>query len=440
MHRYLFATGAADSEFIRAHTLGAEQLRERADEWTIERAAGVAGVDAAAPERVASLYAESSPALIRCGWGLERNRNGGNAAMAVLALPAVGGKFGVRGGGYSMSNSASWNITRPWIADDEPETRVVNMNHLGRALTEYDNPPVDVLFVYNCNPVATVPDQRKIVRGLERDDLFTVVFEQVMTDTALYADVVLPATTFLEGYDFAKAYGPINMELAVPVVDAVGEARTNADVFGELCARLGLLNDGEPTGELDLMLQVLGSLPGTVGKDLGSGTRPVPPFGDAPIQFVDVFPNTPDRKVDLFPAALDATTPIGLHRFQPDPATDLFPLALISPASDRTISSTLGELPRSDVKLTMHADDAVPRGLADGDLIRVFNDLGEVHCVLSVNPSIRPGTVSIPKGLWRRSTKNGATATALAPDTLTDLGGGACFNDARVQVASLASA
>ena len=167
---------------------------------------------------------------------------------------------------------------------------------------------------------------------------------------------------------------------------------------------------------------------------------PPPPFGPAPIQFVDVFPNTPDRKVDLFPAALDPDAPLGLYRFQPDPATARYPLALISPASERTISSTLGELPRPDVKLLMHPDDAAARGLADSDLVRVFNELGEVHCQLSVAPAIRPGTVSLPKGIWRRSTRNNTTGTALVPDTLTDLGGGACFNDARVQVASLAIA
>ena len=211
--------------------------------WPIELAARVADVDPGALETVARLYATTSPALVKCGWGLERNRNGGNAAMAVLALPAVGGKFGVRGGGYSMSNSASWGIERPWIDAPEPDTRIVNMNHLGRALTDYDDPPVGVLFVYNCNPAATAPDQRHVIRGLERDDLFTVVFEQVMTDTALYADVILPNTTFLEGYDFARAYGPINLELGVPVVDAVGESRSNADVFGELCARLDVLGD-----------------------------------------------------------------------------------------------------------------------------------------------------------------------------------------------------
>jgi len=440
MHRHLFATGRADEAFLREHTRGAEQLRERAAEWTFERAASVAGVDAATLEHVAELYASSSPALVKCGWGLERNRNGGNAAMAVLALPAVGGKFGVRGGGYSMSNSASWNIDRTWIGAPEPDTRLVNMNHLGRALTEYRDPPVDVLFVYNCNPAATVPDQRRVLEGLGRDDLFTVVFEQVMTDTALYADVLLPATTFLEGYDFARAYGPISLELGRPVVDAVGESRSNADVFGELASRLGVLGEQEPAGELDLLVRVLDSLPGAIGADIRTGARPAPPFGSRPIQFVDVFPNTSDGRVDLFSAALEASAPRGLYRYQPDPATRQYPLALISPASDRTISSTLGELPRPDVKLLMHPADATARGLVDKDLVRVFNELGEVHCELSVTAAVRPGTVSLPKGLWRRSTRNGFTTTALTPDTLTDLGGGACFNDARVQVGSLATA
>jgi anaerobic selenocysteine-containing dehydrogenase len=440
IHRYLFAEGFADEAFLREHTHGADRLRERAEPWTFDRAAEVAGIEASALEQVATLYATSSPALVRCGWGLERNRNGGNAAMAVLALPAVGGKFGVRGGGYSMSNSASWGIERTWIDAQEPDTRVVNMNHLGRALTEYNNPPVSVLFVYNCNPAATVPDQRRVLRGLEREDLFTIVFDQVMTDTALYADLVLPATTFLEAYDFAKGYGPITLDLGRPVIDSVGEARSNADVFGEIASKLGLLKATEPAGELDLMVRILDQLPTAIGADLRAGTSPTPSFGSAPVQFVDVMPNTPDRKVDLFPEALEASAPMGLYRFQPDPSTDRYPLALISPASERTISSTLGELPRPDVKLTMHPADAESRGLADGDLVRIFNELGEVHCTLKVVAAIRRGTVSLPKGIWRRSTRNNMTTTALVPDSLTDLGAGACFNDARVQVASLATA
>src|SRR5262249_52192312 len=150
----------------------------------------------------------------------------------------------------------------------------------------YDNPPVNLLFVYNCNPAVTAPDQRRVLRGLERTNLFTVVFDQVMTDTALYADMLLPATTFLEGYDFAKAYGPISLELVTPVVDAAGEARSNADVFGELCARLGLEENGDQGGELDLLVRVLDQLPGTIGSDLRAGTSPTPPFGKTPIQFV----------------------------------------------------------------------------------------------------------------------------------------------------------
>jgi anaerobic selenocysteine-containing dehydrogenase len=440
IHRFLFANGFADDAFLREHTVGADKLRERAEPWTFERAAQLAGVEASAVEAFARLYAESSPALVRSGWGIERNRNGGNASMAVLALPAVAGKFGVRGGGYAMSNSAAWNIERHWIAANEPDTRLVNMNHLGRALTDYDDPPIKVLFVYNANPVATTPNQHHVIRGLQRDDLFTVVFEQVMTDTALYADVVLPATTFLEGYDFARAYGPIHLTLGRPVIDAVGEARSNADVFGELATKLGILKEDEPKGELDLLLNILDGLPGSIGADLRAEASPAPPFGTRPVQFVDVFPNTPDRKVNLFPAQYETEAPLGLYTFQPDPASDKYPLALISPSSERTINSTLGQLPRPDVKLVMHPDDANARGLADGDLVRMFNDLGEVHCTLQVLPAIRRGTVSLPKGLWRRSTRNGATVTALVPDTLTDIAGGACFNDARVQVASLASA
>lgn len=440
IHRYLFTSGKADTAFLAAHAVGTQELRERADPWTFDKAADVAGVDAAMIERAAEIYATSSPALVRCGWGLERNRNGGSAAMAVLALPTVGGKFGVRGGGYAMSNSASWGIKPSWIAADEPSTRLVNMNHLGRALTEDSNPPVDVLFVYNANPVATVPDHKRIVKGLERDDLFTVVFDQVMTDTAMFADVILPATTFLEGYDFAKAYGPLSMQLSRPVIEPVGEARTNADVFADLADRLGVLTEDDPRGELDLLVKVIDHLPTPLAESLRAGTPLTPEGGTTPIQFVDVFPKTADGKVHLFDAALDASAPLGLYGFQPDPATERYPLALISPASDRTISSTLGELPRPDARLTMHPDDATARGLEEKDLVRVFNALGEIQLPLTVSPVVPPGTVSLPKGLWRRSTRNNSTSTVVVPDTLTDLGGGACFNDARVQVASVPQA
>lgn len=437
IHRHLFEEGLADRGFLSAHASGAERLRERAAEWTFERAADVSGVDEGTLRQFAAWYADSSPALVRCGWGVERNRNGGSAVCAILALPAVGGKFGVRGGGYAMSNSASWGIERTWIGAEEPPTRVVNMNRLGRALDPSSEPPVKLLFVYNGNPVATIPDQQRVIRGLERDDLFTVVFDQVFTDTAHYADVVLPATTFLEGYDVVRGYGPLSLQLSQPVVDPVGEARPNADVFGDLAERLGLLGERDPRGELDLMLGILDGLPSTIGEGLRERRSADPPWDGAPVQFVDVFPRTADGKVHLFPEQLDAEHPTGLYRYQPDPATPAFPLSLISPASDRTVSSTLGELPRPEVRLLMHPEDASSRGLQDGDDVRIFNGLGEVRCRVQIGAWVRPGTIVLPKGLWRSHTANGNTATSLVPDTLTDVAGGACFNDARVQVERL---
>ena len=436
LHRHFFENGLADADFLDEHTRGAEQLRARASEWTFDRAAAEAGVDVRVLTAFAEMYASAAPALIRCGWGLERNRNGGSAAAAILALPAVAGKFKVRGGGFSMSNSAAFGIkAAAWMNDTpEPNTRLVNMNQLGRALTEFKDPAVRMLFVYNCNPLATMPDQNRVLRGLQRDDLFTVVYEQVFTDTARYADVVLPATTFLENYDIAKGYGPISLQLVRPVIEPYGEARPNAEVFSELSARLGV---GEAEQETDTLLRIASRLPPGVSAELMETGSATPPFGGAPVQFVDVFPLTPDRKIDLFPAALDRSAPAGLYGYQPDPATDRYPLALISPASEKTISSTLGELRERPAVLQMHPEDAKARGLSNDDPVRVFNALGEVQCPVALNADIRRGTVSLPKGLWRKSTYNQATSNALVPDSLTDLGGGACFNDARVEVALL---
>jgi len=261
-----------------------------------------------------------------------------------------------------------------------------------------------------------------------------VVYEQVFTDTCRYADVVLPATTFVENYDIAKSYGPISLQLVQRVIEPVGEARPNAEVFSLLAERLGI---GESEEETDTLMRVLSKLPPDISAALSSSGSAPPPYDGAPVQFVDVFPLTPDGRIALFPELLDGSAPAGMYGYQPDPATEEYPLALISPASEKTVSSTLGELRERAAVLQMNPGDAQARGLATDDPIRVFNARGEVHCPVALNKDIRPGTVCLPKGLWRKSTYNGFTSNALVPDTLTDLGGGACFNDARVQVASL---
>ena len=222
------------------------------------------------------------------------------------------------------------------------------------------------------------------------------------------------------------------------MIEPVGESRSNHDVFRELGVRLGLVErDPDDLGDTGALLDASTRMPAAARAALLDEGPSAAPAGGRPIQFVDVFPNTPDRRVHLCPPDLKSLR--GAYHYATDPATAAYPLALISPASERTISSTLAEFRPGVVAMKIHPDDAQARGIAEGDEVRVFNQLGEVHCLADITPEIRPGVVSIPKGLWNKSTINGQTANALAPATLADLGGGACFNDARVQVEILVS-
>lgn len=431
---WLFRTGRADAGFLAARTRNAEVLAARAAEWPIARAAEVCDVRAADIEAFIERYAEASPAVMRCGWGQERNRNGGSASAAVLALPAVAAKLGVRGGGFTMSNSRAFGFDgAAAIAEPPPEVREVNMNQLGHALTELADPPIAALFVYNSNPLATAPDQQRVLAGLARDDLFTVVFEQVHTDTADYADVLLPATTFLEHRELKHGYGAMRLFDVQPVIAPVGEARPNYDVFLELCDRLELSKPGDPRTPDELIAALLESTGDAIRlrTELDRDGIAAPTRGSTPIQLVDV--DLP--VIDLVPADLDAEAPGGLYAYQPDPATDAFPLALISPATSRTISSTFGQRLAKEAAVELSPTDAAARTIADGDEVRIWNDLGEVICIARLTPHLRPGVASLPKGLWRKSTRNRATSNALCPATEADLGRGACYNDARVQIA-----
>jgi anaerobic selenocysteine-containing dehydrogenase len=331
------------------------------------------------------------------------------------------------------------------VREPAPATREVNMNRVGDALVRRGRgSDVELLFVYNSNALATLPNQELVERGLRREDLFTVVFDAVMTDTARYADVVLPAATFLERTEMSRGYGALLLQLAPPAVDAAGEARPNHEVFGELCRRTGVARDGDPETAQEIADAILGSSPraAELRRVVAESGTAVPREGPAPVQFVDAFPNTPDRRVHLVAEALDRECPGGLYHYTPDPAESdrRYPLALISPATDRTISSTLGELHRAHVPLSLHPADASARGIADGARVRVFNDLGSVRCRARIDPRLRPGVAFMPKGIWSHNTDSGTTSNALSPDTLTDLGGGACFNDARVEVEPAGSA
>ncbi|MBK6921289.1 MAG: molybdopterin-dependent oxidoreductase [Deltaproteobacteria bacterium] len=429
----LLERGHADLEFLAAHGTGLDRYRERARAWSLSRAAEVCGLELAAIEELLARYVAASPAVVRCGWGPERNRNGGSAIAAILALPALAGKFGVRAGGYTMSNSRALALhSERAIAEPEPATVEINMNQVGRVLLEQPA-RVHALFVYDSNPLATLPHQRAVQQGLARDDLFTVVFEQVMTDTARWADVVLPATTFLEHDELRTSYGALAVQRARPVMRPRGEARSNLEVFTALCDRMGLSRPDDPRGVEALTAIILedSALPevaraGLEAADLGTLAGGV--------QFVDVFPGTADRRVHLCPDALDRECDGGLYHYRELQHDGDAPLTLISPAVSQRTSSTFGQLDRRAAAVHVNPEDAEARSLREGDRVRVFNAQGEVHCRVSIDADVRPGVAVLAKGLWSHHTDNGATANALAPDTLADLGGGATFNDARVQI------
>lgn len=429
--RWFFASGKADLGFLARHADGVDELRRRAEPWTIARAAAECGLEPAAIERFAELYAATNPAALRCGWGPERNRNGCSAIAAILALPAVAGKFGQRGGGYTMSNGRAFPLRAP-VDEPEPATRVVVDVRLGRTLLEERRPPVEVLFVYNANPLATFPDQERVRRGLLRPDLFTVVSEQVMTDTAKYADVVLPATTFLEHAELRNGYGAYALQHAERSIAPLGEARPNHELFAELVQRLGLARAGDDFSPRALLRNVVGDE--DTARALEREGIVFPPCGEHPVQFVDVFPRTPNQRIQLVPTELERAGEGELYRYRP--LTDeRHPLTLISPATEKLISSSLGELLLGEQPLAVHPDDARARGIAAGDTVRLWNELGEVVTRATLDGGLRPGVVALHKGLWSHHTQNGATSNALIPDTLTDRADGACYNDARVELA-----
>jgi anaerobic selenocysteine-containing dehydrogenase len=357
---------------------------------------------------------------------------------AVLAIPAVAGKFGVRAGGYTLSNGdARWGLgPEPAIAEPLPRVRSINMSQLAKALGEARDPAIEALFVYNANPAATTPNQNGVFAALARDDLFVVVHEQVMTDTARWADVVLPATTFLEHREIKRGYGSMRLYDSQPVATPPGEARSNNQLFGALLERMGLVRAGDPMTDDELSAAIFAASPdgGELRRQIDERGVASPPGGERPVAFVDVFPGTPDRTIRLVPPDLDHAAG-GLYEYEADPATAAYPLALVSPALSTQISSTFGQLRRAEMPVEIHPDDAGSRGIGDGDEVRIWNDLGEVRMKARISREMRPGVVCIAKGLWSHHTRNGKTANALIPETLADLGGQAAFNDARVQIA-----
>ncbi len=421
-------------DFIRQNTNGIDTLLEKAEAFSIEKAAEIARVDATRIQKLADLYALHDPAVIRIGWGMERNRNGLQSVGAALALPAVLGKFGLKGSGYALSSSGAYKTDETYVvAASEWNTRIINMSQLGSALSQKMNPPIKALFNYNCNPAATAPDQNAVLRGLQREDLFTVVSEQVMTDTAKYADILLPAVTFLEQKELKKAYGSYALQYLEAVIEPVGEAKPNEEMFALLGRTMGWQDSVYHLTTDDYVQRIIQAT--RMNHEQVSLKRiredKIQLFnfpGETPVQYKTVFPQTSDGKIHLAPAVLGERP----YEFIQN-GNSKYPLCLISPATDKMISSTLGEFNFGELFVVLNPADAESRSLQHGATVRVFNDLGEVVAPLRLSRKIRPGVAFIPKGVWRKSSHNGFTANALAPQAVSSVGG-ACFNDALVEV------
>jgi anaerobic selenocysteine-containing dehydrogenase len=452
MHE-LIANDWLDQDYIDRHTLGWEGLRERALQWSPERAAEVCGVPSVQIRQLARDWGSTPAAAIRLNYGMQRVRGGGNAVRAVACLPALTGAWRHRGGGLLMSSSGHFPVRRAALQRPDllgsRRPRTINMSTIGDDLlrpasAEY-GPQIEALIVYNSNPVAVAPESGKVVQGFGREDLFTVVLEHFQTDTADHADFILPATTQLEHWDIHTSYGHTDVLLNRPAIAPVGQARTNTDIFRALAQRMGFDDPCFSESDESLCRSAIG-----VAKDFeellahGFASLPVPdvPFAQGG------FP-TPSGRCEFFSQrlvdqGLDGW-PDHVPNYEVPQAGGRYPLAMISPPARNFLNSTFVNVQslrdiEAEPVLEMHPQDAAERGIADGAVVRVFNDRGTYHCKARINQRARSGVVNGLGIWWRKLGLNGTNVNELTSQHLTDLGRAPVFYDCLVQVALLDTA
>ena len=438
-----------DHGYIAQHTLGWDALRARALQWPPARAAEVCGIPVEQIERLARDYGTTQPAAIRLNYGMQRVRGGGNAVRAIACLPALIGAWRHRAGGLLLSASSTFPVQRKALArpdllgDRRPRT--LNMSTIGDDLLRPSSPDfgpqVDALIVYNSNPVAVAPQSSRVVQGFAREDLFTVVLEHFMTDTADLADYVLPATTQLEHWDVHMSYGHTDVVLNRPAIAPVGQARTNSDFFRDLAQRMGLKDPCLQDSDEALCRTAFGdAVDFQTLLDQGFASLSVP---DAP--FADGGFPTPSGRCEFFSQRLadqgQDGLPDHLPNFEPAHTHPDYPLAMISPPSRHFLNSTFVNVKSlRDMEgapwLEMHPDDAAARGLADEDPVVVFNDRGRYACQLKVNTRARPGVVNGMGIWWRKLGANGTNVNEVTSQRLTDMGRAPVFYDCWVQVSA----
>ncbi|MEX2239612.1 MAG: molybdopterin oxidoreductase family protein [Burkholderiales bacterium] len=443
----LIAEGLLDREYIAQHTLGFDELAERVKQYTPQWAAQICGLDAQEVVQLARDYGTAKPAAIRLNYGMQRHAGGGIAARTVACLPALTGAWRDAAGGIVLTTADFYGfdhaaLERPDLLGGR-KPRVINHAQIGAALTSA-MPPVKAVFVYNNNPVAVCPDSEKVLAGFRREDLYCVVLDSFMTDTADYADLVLPATTQLEHYDVHKSYGHLYAVANNPAIAPVGESLPNSEVFRRLAARMGFAEPCFRDSDEDICRTALASsAPRMRGIDWEEMKQSGWQRLDVPARFAPFaaggFP-TPSGKCEFYSAALEQQGLDPLPFYNP-PAEGPAPgeLQFISPPARNFLNSSFAHLKRfreleGEPRLEMHAADAAARGVRDGDLVRVFNARGSLRLRARVNDRPRPGVVVAPSVWWKKHSPDRGNANNLTAQRITDLGGGATFYDCRVQV------
>jgi len=439
--------GKLNRAFIAENVLGFDEFMERARAWPAARAAQACGIPEAQLRTFAEWTAEADPLVLSVGNGLERGRNGGSGIRAAIALPALLGRFG-KGSGIVLAAGNSFaktpaKLQRPDLAPKG--TRTLNLIDFGRHLIEDDlDPPLRALFIYNHNPIVVHPDQNRLRRGLARDDIFSVGIEVSMTESMAHCDIVLPAATHFEYPDLYGSYGHHWLQRAAPVIPPQGESLPNTEIFRRLAARFGFDDACLKASDAELMDDAVDPADSRLGGLRPSGiptTGAVPmsaPDGKPKVLFENTRPGTPSGKIELKSEALAQRWGKGALYPEWRERSAEQPLMLISPASDKRISSTLGGLAgsRKAPPLLMHPHDAAARGLAGGE-VRVWNERGEVFLPLKITDAVPPGVVASEKGAWLSTSRTGQTISALvSADMRADIAEGACFNDTRVEVAA----
>ncbi len=457
MMHVLIAEDLVDHDYIDRHTIGFEALRGRAAEFPPERVARICGV---APETLVDLaraYGTTRPAAIRVNYGMQRHAGGGNAVRAVACLPALVGAWRDPAGGALLSSSGTYPVDfaaleRPDLMRGTPRT--INMSTIGNALLDAQDPLIRAIYVYNSNPVAVAPESAKVAAGFARDDLFCVVHEIFQTDTADYADIVLPATTQLEQRDIHSSYGHLYVLANNPAIAPLGEAKPNTEVFRLLAARMGFDEPCFRDSDDDLARMAFRAdhprMAGIAWDDLKAKgfARLAVPEAYAPFA-AGAFP-TPSGKCEFHSDALARDGHDPLPTFVPpresvasNPAlAKRYPLAFLSPPARNFLNSSFANLPifvaeEKTPRLDIHPTDAAPRGVSTGDRVRIRNDRGSFTATARVTDRARTGIVVAPSVWWKKLSPDGANANAVTSQALTDLGRAATFYDCLVEVERL---